>query len=97
MGPMNHVRWGSSGAAGRCHGNQLLGFKRIPQLAWVAGVVQTRRGLSGMPGHVGQNDIDFTLLQEELNAPISRPLRPHFAIGPHFDQLWGLQPLNGRG
>ena len=24
-----------------------------------------------MPGHVGQNDTDFTLLQEELNAPIS--------------------------
>ena len=46
-------------------------------------------GWSGMPGHVGQNDTDFTLLQEELNAPTSRPLRPNFAIGPHFDQLWG--------
>ena len=23
-----------------------------------------------MPGHVRQNDTDFTLLQEELNAPI---------------------------
>ena len=36
----------------------------------------------GMPGHVRQNDTDFTLLQEELNAPIFRPLRPNFAIGP---------------
>ena len=36
----------------------------------------------GMPGHVAQNDTDFTLLQEELNA--LRPLRPNFAIGPHF-------------
>jgi len=35
-----------------------------------------------MPGDVGQNDTDFTLLQEELNAPIFRPLRPNFAIGP---------------
>jgi len=26
-----------------------------------------------MPGHVGQNYTDFTLLQEELNAPIFRP------------------------
>jgi len=43
---------------------------------------QARRGWSGMPGHIGQNDTDFTLLQEELNAPISRPLRPNFAIGP---------------
>jgi len=60
-------------------------------------VVQARRGWSGMPGHVGQNDTDFTLLQEELNAPIYRPLQPNFAIGPHFDQLWGPQPLNGRG
>jgi len=41
-------------------------------------------GWSGMPGHVAQNDTDFILLQEELNAPISRPLRPNFAIGPHF-------------
>ena len=39
-----------------------------------------RRDWSGMPGHVGQNDTDFTLLQEELNAPIFRPLRPNFAI-----------------
>ena len=42
-------------------------------------------GLVGhMPGHVGQNDTDFTLLQDELSAPISRPLWPNFAIGPHF-------------
>jgi len=44
---------------------------------------------SCMPGHVGQNDTDFTYLQEGLNAPISRPLRPNFAISPIFDQLWG--------
>jgi len=31
---------------------------------------------------VRQNDTNFTLLQEELNAPIFRPLRPNFAIGP---------------
>jgi len=43
---------------------------------------QARLGWSGMPGHVGQNDTDFTLLQEELDAPIFRPLRPNFAIGP---------------
>jgi len=42
---------------------------------------QARRSFSGMPGHVGQNDADFTLLQEEMNAPIFRPLRPNFPIG----------------
>jgi len=41
-----------------------------------------KSGQTGMPGHVRQNDTDFTLLQEELNAPIFRPLRPNFAIGP---------------
>ena len=51
-----------------------------------------------MPGHVGQNDTDFTLLQEELNAPISRPLWPNFAIGPPFlTNFEGPQPLNGCG
>jgi len=45
---------------------------------------QATRSWSGMPGHVGQHDTDFILLQEELNAPISRQLRPNFAIGPHF-------------
>jgi len=60
--------------------------------------VQARRCWSGMPGHVGQNDTDFTLLQEELNAPISRPLWPNFAIGPPFlTNFGGPQPLNGRG
>ena len=50
-----------------------------------------------MPGHVGQNDTDFSLLQEELNAPIFRPLRPNFAIGPPFlTKFGGPQPLNGR-
>jgi len=43
---------------------------------------QARPGWSGMPGHVRQNDTDFTLLKEELNAPFFRPLRPNFAIGP---------------
>jgi len=47
-------------------------------------VVHARRGWSDMSGHVGQNDTDFILLQEELNVPISRPLRPTFAIGPPF-------------
>jgi len=43
-----------------------------------------------MPGHVRQNGTDFTLLPEELNAPIFRPLRPNFAIGPlQLGQLWG--------
>jgi len=37
-----------------------------------------------MAGHVGQNDTDFTQLQDELNAPSFRPLRPNFAIGPPF-------------
>jgi len=32
---------------------------------------QDRRGWTGMPGHVGHNDTDFILLQEELNAPIA--------------------------
>jgi len=51
-----------------------------------------------MPRHVGQNDTDFTLLQQELNAPISKPLQLNFAFGlPIFDQLWGPQPLNGWG
>jgi len=51
-----------------------------------------------MPAHVGQNDTEFTLLQEELNAPISRPLWPNFAIDPPFlTNFGGPQPLNGRG
>ena len=42
-----------------------------------------------MPGHVRQNDTNFTLLQEE-SAPIFRPLRPNFAIGPlYLGQFWG--------
>jgi len=47
-------------------------------------VVHARRGWSDMPGHVGQNNTVLLLLHEELNAPISRPLRPNFAIAPHF-------------
>jgi len=55
-------------------------------------------GQTGLVGHVGPNDTSFILLQEELNAPISRPLRPNFAIGPHFfTNFGGPQPLNGRG
>jgi len=47
-------------------------------------------GLVGhMPGYVGQNDTDFTLLQEEFNAPISRPLQPNFALGPSFLSNFG--------
>jgi len=59
---------------------------------------QARRGWLGMPGHVGQNDTDFTLLQEELNAPIFRPLRSNFAIGPYnWVNFGGPLPLNGGG
>jgi len=47
-----------------------------------------------MPGHVGQNDTDFTRLQEKLNAPISMPLRPNFALAPILTNF-GAQPLNG--
>ena len=51
-----------------------------------------------MPGHVPQNDTDFTLLLEELNAPIFKPLRPNFAIGPYnWVNFWGPLPLNGEG
>jgi len=51
-----------------------------------------------MPGHVGQNDTDFTLLQEELNAPIFRPLRPNFATAPYnWVNFGGPLPLNGGG
>jgi len=51
------------------------------------GQIRPKQDWSGMPGHVGQNDTDFTLLQEELNGPIFRPRRPNFAIGLHFDQV----------
>ena len=92
------VRWGSSGDEGRCHGNQLLRFKGIPKLTWVAWVVQASRGWSGMPGHVRQNDTGFTLLQEELNAPIFRPLQPNFAMAPYnWVNFGGSLPLNGGG
>ena len=48
-----------------------------------------------MPGHVGQNDTDFTLLQEELNAPIIRPLRQ---LDPYnWVNFGGPLPLNGGG
>ena len=53
-----------------------------------------------MVGHAGQNDTDFTLLQDEVNAAISRPLWPNFAIAPIFDQLWGTtgsKRLGGTG
>jgi len=61
-------------------------------------VVQARGGWLGMPGHVGPNDTSYILLQEELNAPISRPLQPNFAIGPPFlTNFGGPQPLNGKG
>jgi len=60
---------------------------------------QARRGWSGMPGHVGQNDTDFTLLQEELIAPIFLghcglilQLAPYNWV--NFD---GPLPINGGG
>jgi len=34
MGPTNHVRWGSNGAEGRCHGNQ---FWEAICYNWLAG------------------------------------------------------------
>jgi len=42
-----------------------------------------------MPGHVRQNDTDFTLLQEELNAPILGCCSLILQLAPIFDQLWG--------
>jgi len=53
-------------------------------LGGLGGADQTGLVGSGMPGHAGQNDTDFTVLQEELNTPISSPLRPNFAIDPPF-------------
>jgi len=51
-----------------------------------------------MPGHVRQNDTDFTLLQEELNASIFRPLRPNFAVDTYNWVNFGDPlPLNGGG
>jgi len=42
-----------------------------------------------MPGHFGQNDTNFTLLQEELNAPILGRCGLIMQLAPHFDQIWG--------
>jgi len=51
-----------------------------------------------MPGHVRENDTDFTLLQEELNAPIFRPLRPILQLAPYnWVNFGGPLPLNGGG
>ena len=51
-----------------------------------------------MPGHVRQNDTDFTLLQEELNVPIlghcSLILQLAFYNWVNFG---GPVPLNGGG
>ena len=51
-----------------------------------------------MPGHVRQNDTDFTLLQEELNAPIFRPLPRNLQLAPYnWVNFGGPLPLNGGG
>ena len=69
LGPRDHVLDGVQIPHGK---GQVLLCKSVNQ---------ARRGWSSMPGHVRQNDTDFTL-QEELNAPIFRPLSPNFAFGP---------------
>ena len=59
---------------------------------------QARRGWSGMPGHVRQNDTDFTLLQEELNAPILGHCGLILQLAPYNRvNFGGPLPLNGRG
>ena len=59
---------------------------------------QARRGWSGMPGHVRQNDTDFTLLQEELNAPIFRPCGLILQLAPYnWVNFGGPLPLNAGG
>ena len=103
MSPKNHKLDGSPSPMRRGkflgeNGRPIVKYSDLLPFAVENGLNQARRGCSGMPGHVGQNDTDFTLLQEELNAPISRPLRPNFAIGPpFFTNFGGPQPLNGRG
>ena len=52
-----------------------------------------------MPGHVRQNDTDFTLLQQELNAPIFfRPLGLILQLASYnWVNFGGPLPLNGGG
>jgi len=49
-----------------------------------------------MPGHVRQNDTDFTLLQEELNAPILGHCGLILQLAPYnWVNFGGPLPLNG--
>ena len=50
-----------------------------------------------MPGNVGQNDTDFTLLQEELNALIFGHCGLMLQLAPCLTNFGGTQPLSGRG
>ena len=51
-----------------------------------------------MPGHVRQNDADFTLLQEELNAPILGHCGLILQLAPYnWVNFGGPLPLNGGG
>ena len=59
---------------------------------------QARQGWLGMPGHVRQNDTDFTLLQEELNAPILGHCGLILQLAPYnCVNFGGPLPLNGGG
>ena len=49
-----------------------------------------------MPGHVRQNDTDFTLSQEELNAPILGRCGLILQLAPYnWVNFGGTLPLNG--
>ena len=49
-----------------------------------------------MPGHVRQNDTDFTLLPEELNAPILGHCCLILQLAPYnWVNFRGPLPLNG--
>ena len=49
-----------------------------------------------MPGHVRQNDTDFTLLQEELNTPILGHCGLILQLAPYnWVKFGGPLPLNG--
>jgi len=51
-----------------------------------------------MPGRVGQNDTDFTLLQEELNAPILSHCGLILQLAPYnWANFGGPLLLNGVG
>jgi len=51
-----------------------------------------------MPGHVRQNDTDFTLMQEELNAPILGHCGLILQLAPYnWVDFGDPLPLNGGG